>query len=213
MQMLLKALRLLPHSLLWAGPPCSMFIFLGSSQHLRHLFGPEGAPWDRATRLANIIACNMVTLLFIIKEVRNPWVVIEQPKGSWMLKLPPVVQLKNALGMMRVLTYQCFWGHQLEKATWLLGDLPTLNSLQRTLTMEKRHKYSEKRNNKKYEPMYVKGEDGTVHGLPALAKSAVYPKRFCNAIAKAWEKARSAAYVPTMAERCAHKRKADDQDN
>lgn len=37
------ALRLIFNAaLVVLGPPCSMFIWLSSSQHLRHLFGPWG---------------------------------------------------------------------------------------------------------------------------------------------------------------------------
>lgn len=58
--LLLLALRLLPGAMLVLGPPCSMFIFLSCSQHLRHLYGPMGAAWGRTTALANTIAINTV---------------------------------------------------------------------------------------------------------------------------------------------------------
>ena len=58
--LMLLALRLLPFALVMLGPPCSMFVYMSSSQHLRHLFGPSGHPRDVATQLGNRIANNTV---------------------------------------------------------------------------------------------------------------------------------------------------------
>ena len=96
-------------ALVMCGPPCSLFIFLSSSQHLRHLYGAMGSPWDVPTQLANIIAGNMACFLHIIKIARKPWIVVEQPKGSWLLKLPRVLDLISTCKFMRVSTYMCFW--------------------------------------------------------------------------------------------------------
>ena len=66
--LMLLALRLLPFALVVLGPPCSMFVYMSSSQHLRHLFGPLGQPRDVATQLGNRIANNTVprdVLLFV----------------------------------------------------------------------------------------------------------------------------------------------------
>lgn len=107
--LLLKGLRLMTFALVMCGPPCSLFIFLSSSQHLRHLYGAMGSPWDVPTQLANIIAGNMACFLHIIKIARKPWIVVEQPKGSWLLKLPRVLDLISTCKFMRVSTYMCFW--------------------------------------------------------------------------------------------------------
>ena len=61
--LMLTGLRLIVASLIFAGPPCSLFIFLSSSQHQRHVYGAEGSPWDRLTRLSNLLVRNMVSLL------------------------------------------------------------------------------------------------------------------------------------------------------
>jgi len=58
--LLLKALRLLPLALVVGGPPCSMFVFLSSSQHLRHRFPPYGNFLDEKTQLANCLVENTV---------------------------------------------------------------------------------------------------------------------------------------------------------
>ncbi|CAK8993882.1 unnamed protein product [Durusdinium trenchii] len=175
--LLLKGLRLMTFALVMCGPPCSLFIFLSSSQHLRHLYGAMGSPWDVPTQLANIIAGNMACFLHIIKIARKPWIVVEQPKGSWLLKLPRVLDLISTCKFMR--------GHQLEKATTLVGDLPGLKSLKRVITKKKREHYKKIRAKKNQPPMYIVTERG-VHGTRHLAKSAVYPTRFCTALAKLW---------------------------
>lgn len=59
--LLLKALRLLPLALIFAGPPCSLFIFLSSSQHMRSICRPLGNAFDRMTQMANRIVQNAVT--------------------------------------------------------------------------------------------------------------------------------------------------------
>ena len=61
--LLLKALRLVPLAMVVGGPPCSMFVWLSSSQHLRHLFGAWGSPRDVKTQLANVLAKNTVLWL------------------------------------------------------------------------------------------------------------------------------------------------------
>ena len=103
-----------------AGPPCSMFGFWTSSQHMRSLFGPYGRPSDPTTVLANMIAINFITLLQILQEARPlfmPRVVIEQPRGSWMFKLPeyasPQTGAIAVLGLLAVSTFMGFFvsGH------------------------------------------------------------------------------------------------------
>ena len=44
-----------------------------------------------------------------MKLVKNVWVLVEQPRGSWMLKLPFVERLVEAYGWMRVSTHLCFF--------------------------------------------------------------------------------------------------------
>lgn len=57
----LMGLRLVAGAMVVLGPPCSMFVFLSSSQHKRHIYGPLGCPYDYATSMANMIAKNCVS--------------------------------------------------------------------------------------------------------------------------------------------------------
>ena len=57
------ALRLVANAIIVLGPPCSLFVYMSCSQHLRHIFSPWGAPWDYATALSNTIAQNTVPRL------------------------------------------------------------------------------------------------------------------------------------------------------
>ncbi len=59
------ALRLVAKAIIVLGPPCSLFVYMSSSQHLRHIFSPWGAPWDYSTALANTIAKNTVPRLLL----------------------------------------------------------------------------------------------------------------------------------------------------
>ena len=91
-------------------------------------------------------------------------------------------------------------GHQLEKPTTLIGDLPGMSSLTRILTKDKREKYRVQRERKNLPPMYIKTPDGKVHGTKHLKKSAEYPARFCNDVVKVWARARLEATTPEIIE-------------
>ena len=84
-------------------------------------------------------------------------------------------------------------GHQLEKPTTLVGDLPSLGQLRRVLTKDLRKKYADARARKNLPPLYIKDENGRVHGTKALAKSAIYPTRFCTDLFKLWQRDVAAA--------------------
>lgn len=191
--LMLLALRLLPFALVMLGPPCSMFVYMSSSQHLRHLFGPSGHPRDVATQLGNRIANNTAAFLSIMKAVRGPrgiWVVLEQSKSSWMPKLPSMSALFSSHCFIKVSTHLCFWGHDLEKPMSLFGDLPGLESLKRVMTRTARAKYADirsRKNQRRKEPKiyYVKKGD-RVNGTKLPAETATYPKRFCTALVKLW---------------------------
>lgn len=59
--LVLLGLRLLPNSIIVAGPPCSCFIFLSCSYHLRHQYGPKGATWKPGVRLSNLLVTNFAS--------------------------------------------------------------------------------------------------------------------------------------------------------
>ena len=64
---LFKSLRLLERGLVMCQPPCSLFIFFSSSQHQRSTWGPRGATWDDKVFLANLLAVNMASRIFLSK--------------------------------------------------------------------------------------------------------------------------------------------------
>lgn len=63
--LVLLGLRLQHGSLITMGPPCSLFVWLSSSVHLRSLFGPFGDPNHVGTQMANAIARNTVLWLIV----------------------------------------------------------------------------------------------------------------------------------------------------
>ena len=74
----------------------------------------------------------------------------------------------------------------MEKPTALVGDLPSLNKLKRVLTKFYKDKFQEKREKSGKPLPYIKDKQGRVHGTPELAKSAIYPARFCNEVQRLW---------------------------
>lgn len=49
------------------------------------------------------------TFLMLVKTLRRPHIVLEQPRGSWMLKLPCMLEFFNKHGIQKVSTHLCFW--------------------------------------------------------------------------------------------------------
>ncbi|CAK9060028.1 unnamed protein product [Durusdinium trenchii] len=196
--LILKGLRLLPNGFVMLAPPCSMFTFFSSSQHGRSWWGAWGNPMDPSTKLANLIAVNTVIFMMVIKRARRAQMLLEQPRGSWLLKLPPVLELIAEFHLQRISAHLIFWGHVLEKPTTLVGDLEGMDQLQRTMTKDARRKFQKRRKKvlwltpdhpnhaNAHHGMYVKDSKGKVHGTTLLAKSAIYPYRFCNDIARLW---------------------------
>ncbi len=90
-------------------------------------------------------------------------------------------------------------GHDLEKPTVLLGDLPFMDTLKRVMSKEARLKYKqmrERRNLRRKVPkVYYVSKGGKVSGTKLLAMSATYPTRFANALVKLWVDAFQAFHV------------------
>lgn len=84
-------------------------------------------------------------------------------------------------------------GHDLEKPTYLLSDLPSLGCLERRITAEDRgmiHRRLQKRNQKRAKPrVYYVKKGLTVTGCKDLGLSAAYPSLFSRAVVKAWQRA------------------------
>ena len=60
------------------GPPCSLFIFMSSSVHMRSEWNLDGAVDNTKVALANLIAENMTVFLRVLHRVRKYTCVLEQ---------------------------------------------------------------------------------------------------------------------------------------
>lgn len=78
----------------------------------------------------------------------------------------------------------------MEKPTTLMGDLPTIRCLQRTLTRVLRNKFKKTRKQLRkklgLKKPYIVSKSGKVHGTKELSDSAVYTNKFCNSVIAAW---------------------------
>lgn len=121
-----------------------------------------------------------------------------------MPKLPSVSDMISACHLQKVLTYLCFFGHDLEKGTWLFGNLPGMEALKRVMSKKARDKYAAiraRKNQRRKEPKvyYIKKGD-RVHGTELMAQTATYPIRFCTQLIKIWaEAAESATFADSAA--------------
>eukprot|EP00933_Yihiella_yeosuensis_P071120 TRINITY_DN79318_c0_g1_i1.p1 TRINITY_DN79318_c0_g1~~TRINITY_DN79318_c0_g1_i1.p1 ORF type:complete len:332 (+),score=39.67 TRINITY_DN79318_c0_g1_i1:61-1056(+) len=198
MNILSMCLRVEADGLIFSGPPCSMFIFMSCSVHLRHIFGPEGNKHNFKTRLANRIVTNFVYCMKAVLAVRRCWVIIEQPGGSVMYDLPVFQALIAAFGLITVSTYMCHFGHQMQKFTCLLGTLPNLPEIERHVTAKDKKKLANKAAKRKAAakakgkavPVYYTTKSAAgklqVTGGKDLPKSAEYTKRFCIEVFNLW---------------------------
>ena len=128
-------LRLKPGAMVMAGPPCSLFIYLSSSIHQRRVGLEEGDVRHHSVRLANLIVANMMVLLQIAHS-RGVFFVLEQPSTSWMFKMLVVVAAFEGMGtavVPRVTTWMRAFGHEIPKCSHLVGTLPTLHFMRRSL--------------------------------------------------------------------------------
>ena len=73
--------------LLFAGPPCSSWVFMSSSLHCRHSGCPYGDTDEVKYRIQNILLTNLIVLM-LVAVVRGVFVVVEQPSSSIMPRYP-----------------------------------------------------------------------------------------------------------------------------
>ena len=188
-------LRLVDRSVIVAGPPCSMFVFFSSSNHRRHELGIMGDPNSPPTRLSNLIVENMSIFLMLLRRKVFFHLVVEQPGSSVMYKLPCMLTLAAAFGASMVWTWLGMFGHSLCKPTRLLGTLPNLSSLKRTLTKarrlaikkrQEREAKKAKKGGKKPKEYYKIHANGTVSGGKDLGETATYPMQFAWHLFALW---------------------------
>ncbi|CAK0840887.1 unnamed protein product [Prorocentrum cordatum] len=169
--------------LIVGGPPCSLFTFLSSSVHMRADGYEYGDESNYNVRLANRIALNF---MFILKLMhmwnRKVYWVIEQPKSSWMMKLPEAQELMDITKAERVFTYMGAFGHVLLKASHLFGNLPTLSRMAREKPID-----HEKHDDPDRMQMW-EDSDGIkrVTGGKNLPQTAEYTPLFCSALYSTW---------------------------
>lgn len=113
----------LPGALLFAGPPCSYFVFMSSSIHKRSRLGPRGDESHCGVRLGNLLTENLAVAVRALLQIRDVKVVIEQPVSSAMFSLQLWVDLIHEQQLRLILTYMGAFGHFMIKGTRLLGNL------------------------------------------------------------------------------------------
>jgi hypothetical protein len=125
-----ELLRVLPYGIFIAGPPCSLWICLSSSWHLRKAPGFEGDTCKMPVVMANILVTNLVCLLSVA-AVRWVWPLIEQPASSVMWKLWCMDAWQKTMQSEKVTTWMKCFNHGMPKPTQLRTLLPCGSSLKR----------------------------------------------------------------------------------
>lgn len=158
--------------------------------------------------MSNIVAENAAVLILMTLKWRpRTMVVIEQPKGSYLWKIPSYKSLIANCALTFILTYFGLWGMDLLKGTHLASNVPGMSSLARKATKDAKARFVARVNNKfekmqragKPVPQYYKTGVHPVTGKKTfsggrdLSKTALYPIRFCNALFHVWHRAYLAA--------------------
>lgn len=170
-------------------PPCSLFIYMSSSQHKRCDGHEEGDTSQYLVRLANLLAENTaVAIKAQLKFRSDTFMVAEQPKGSWMFKTMVWQQLLEGFFLKRTLTYQGLFGARIEKGTHLWHNLSDDTLLARKMTKANRDKFRKRLARKGIDPeACYRKKNGSVSGTKELAKTSVYPKKFIKALFNQWQ--------------------------
>ena len=177
-------MRLAPGGLSMWAPPCSLFIFLTSSLHLRHVYGCQGDVSQYSIRLANRISMNACMALRAVLKFRpDCHVMAEQPSGSWLFKSHEWQATIAGFYLRKTLTYQGLFGGPIPKATHIVHSFRTDALFARKLTRAMREK---KFNKDRLKVFYIKDAKGGVQGTKMLTRTSVYPAGFVKVLFKAW---------------------------
>ena len=182
-------LRLMPSSFTMWAPPCSVFIFLTSSLHERHRFGPWGNLAHYVVRLSNRISINCAVALKVVLKFRSDcWAMVEQPAGSWLFKSPIWQEIISGFHLNRTLTYQGLFGGPLLKPTHLLHNMASTQFFARKLTKALKANFQKKQARWKHvqQCFYIKGPGGTVTGTEMMSYTSLYPQKMITQIYKTW---------------------------
>ena len=168
----------------------------------------HGDTTNRKVRMANVVAENAATLIALTLQFRpSTWLVVEQPKGSQMWKLPIYKSLISSLGLAFVLTYLGLYGMDILKGCHLCTNLDEVRRLARKATKDVKAKFDQeiarrkekmRREGKTPKVYYTTGVSKktgrkTFTGGKSLQDTALYPIRFCNALFHCWLRARTHA--------------------
>lgn len=112
--------------------PC--FIISCHVLSLVPICGQDWRPYGRIdnykVRMSNLVPENAACIVSLIRQFKpSVYVLIEQPKGSGMWRLPPFINLFRNAGMFFTLTYLGFYGLEILKATHLFSNMPMLRSI------------------------------------------------------------------------------------
>lgn len=195
LHLLCMGMALVEKGLILGGPPCSLNIFLSSSVHRRHdpAFGPLGDTSNFKVRLSNMIASNTAVWLRLLASTeRKFFVVLEQPASSWLFKIPFMVTALQELEMVKTSMWMGHFGHDMEKGTHLMSNLPGLHKLYRRMNKAEKLKlklrFAKRQSKRAVKKVYTqKDRNGKVCGGKNLQESAAYPGQFCRAVMKIWE--------------------------
>ena len=154
--------------------------------------------------MSNLVAENTAILIGLALKFRPKiWVVLEQPKGSQMWKLPLFQSLIAQCGLFFVLTYLGLWGMDILKGCHLCTNLGQVKYLARKATRDVKGQFQE-RVDKKIERLRMIGKAPKVYYTTGISKktgkktftggkhlqdTALYPIRFCNALFQCWLRA------------------------
>ena len=125
-----KILQVILWGLIMWGPPCSLWIWLSSSVHMRTCANPAGNLGNNLVQISNLIAEN-TSVLMVVAWQRLTNQVLEQPKGSYYLKYETPAWVFQTFGWPTVTTWMIFFNSWAPKPSKLVGSLPSIGTLRR----------------------------------------------------------------------------------
>jgi len=131
---------------------------------------------------ANLFATNLAWLV-TMAAMRQVFMLIEQPKGSLLLKFGPFAVARTTASLRVLMTYMGAFAHPMMKPTWLLTNIPSgaasflIKSRPRTINTGEFHRRVPKRK-------VPKEGESTMwwQGTKKLKSSEEYTQQYCDAV-------------------------------
>ena len=168
-------MRIKPKGLLWLAPPCSSWVYMSSSWHKRGKRNRHrGATRWCDIREANSLGC-IVAILVLVASWRQVYYILEQPKGSKLLKFRPLQDALRNTGASTLTTYLRSFcpTFPIKKPLSLCYTAPWAVLLSRPMPTTPRASIN----------VYIKDAvTGQVTGKGGLAETAAYPPEFARAV-------------------------------